>query len=135
MAKSKTSPIEIKCPLEVLAVEARALTKLDLLYDFCEQNNIPYRDDEYDIEPLTLQCFGEVVAETYGDILSDAAEATLNRKGFLLSDGKKVYGMDMARMFAYDIEPLMENGSESITHVLIKIHDPDMAMLVKLSLP
>lgn len=135
MAKSKVAPTIIRAPIDASDIRARFLTKMDALYAFCQANDIPHEDDEYDTENLIFNTFCDVVIDTYGDLMDETAVAVFKKKGFLVVDGQDVDDAAEARIYVFEMEPALPLITAYADEVIMKIHDPDVAMLVKLKLP
>lgn len=135
MAKNKLLPTTLTCPISGAEIERRMHHKLDILEQFCFENDIPHEDEEYNIDNLVFNTFCDVVIDTYGDLMDETAVSVFEKKGFLMVDGQPVDDVAEGRIYVFEMEPGKPLKTGFSDTVIMKIHDPDVAMLVKLALP
>ena len=132
MAKKQRKATVVDLPINGTAIASQARDKFNALCDFCEANDIPFEDNEYDLENLFKRCIYDQFVIEYGELTDHARQSVLERKGHILVEGIPATNEEDINWGLYDCEPVYSDDAD-VTHIRLTIQDPDVAMLIKLA--
>lgn len=131
MAKRQKKSVDLLLPLDGAAIDRVFNDRYDALCQFCDDNDIPYEDEEYDFGNLLSQCIFNQYRSQYEGIYTDARAAVLASKGHVLIEGIPTTDTDDIDWGLIQCEPVYDDAH--ITHIRMTVQDADVAMLIKLA--